>query len=61
MNVYIPAEFGGSDLSCMTSCVIAEELAYGCTGIQTALAVTDIGVHFEIMIFFSTSSEIEIS
>lgn len=44
LNLYIPAEFGGSDLDCMTGCVITEEFAYGCAGIQTALMITDIGV-----------------
>lgn len=31
-------------MSIMTSCMIAEELAYGCTGIMTALEASGLGV-----------------
>jgi acyl-CoA dehydrogenase len=43
INNHIPAEYGGTDLSVLTSCVIAEEMAWGCTGIQTALEATGLG------------------
>lgn len=36
-NNHIPADIGGNELNCITSCIIAEELAWGCTGIETAL------------------------
>lgn len=44
LNCHIPTQYGGLDLSCLTGCVIAEELAYGCTGIQAAMKVSEIGV-----------------
>lgn len=44
MNLYIPAEYGGPELDCLTGCVIGDELAYGCSGIATALMITDIAV-----------------
>jgi acyl-CoA dehydrogenase len=37
MNTHIPAEFGGLGLGVLEGCMITEELAYGCTGICTAL------------------------
>ncbi|XP_053956543.1 medium-chain specific acyl-CoA dehydrogenase, mitochondrial [Anastrepha ludens] len=43
MNNHIPADIGGMDLDCYTSCLIAEELAYGCTGIMTALEASALG------------------
>lgn len=44
MNNHIPADIGGMDIDCYTSCLIAEELAYGCTGIMTALEASGLGV-----------------
>ncbi|GAA5827120.1 hypothetical protein JCM11251_001125 [Rhodosporidiobolus azoricus] len=37
VNVHVPEEFGGAGLSVMSSSLVSEELAYGCTGIQTAI------------------------
>jgi acyl-CoA dehydrogenase len=37
MNVHIPSEYGGLGLGCFDGCLIAEELAWGCTGIGTAI------------------------
>jgi len=37
MNVHIPEEFGGLGLGVFESCLIAEEIASGCTGIGTAM------------------------
>lgn len=37
VNTHIPQEYGGLGLSTLSSCIISEELAYGCTGIQTAI------------------------
>ncbi len=36
LNTHIPSEYGGLGLGCLDSSLITEELAYGCTGIQTA-------------------------
>lgn len=44
LNCHVPAEFGGMDLSCVTDCIISEELSYGCTGINAAMKVSEIGV-----------------
>ncbi len=37
MNTHIPAEYGGLGLGVLEGCIITEELAYGCTGIATAM------------------------
>ncbi|GAA5915932.1 hypothetical protein JCM6882_000183 [Rhodosporidiobolus microsporus] len=37
VNVHVPEEYGGAGLSVMSSSIVSEELAYGCTGIQTAI------------------------
>lgn len=43
INNHIPSHVGGSDISVFMSCVMAEEMAWGCTGIQTALEATGLG------------------
>ena len=37
MNTHIPQEYGGLGLGVLDGCIITEELAYGCTGICTAM------------------------
>jgi acyl-CoA dehydrogenase len=37
MNVMVPADYGGLGLGALDSCIISEELAWGCTGIGTAM------------------------
>jgi acyl-CoA dehydrogenase len=37
MNTHIPAEYGGFGLGVLEGCLIAEEVAWGCTGIGTAM------------------------
>src|SRR6478752_8643314 len=37
MNTHVPQEFGGLGLGVLEGCIITEELAYGCTGIATAM------------------------
>jgi acyl-CoA dehydrogenase len=37
MNTHIPAEYGGMGLGVLDGIIITEELAYGCTGIATAM------------------------
>jgi len=37
MNTHVPPEYGGLGLGCFDGCMIAEELAWACTGIGTAL------------------------
>ncbi|KAM9687896.1 medium-chain specific acyl-CoA dehydrogenase, mitochondrial isoform 2-T3 [Trichechus inunguis] len=43
MNSHIPESCGGLGLEILDSCLISEELAYGCTGIQTALEGNTLG------------------
>lgn len=42
MNVHIPEEFGGAGLGVFESCLIAEEIASGCTGIGTAMEANNL-------------------
>jgi acyl-CoA dehydrogenase len=37
MNIHVPEEYGGPALSTLDGCLIQEELAWGCSGIQTSL------------------------
>lgn len=37
MNECLPQEFGGLGLGCLDSCLLIEEIAYGCPGIATSL------------------------
>lgn len=37
MNTHIPADYGGLGLGVLEGCLIAEEIAWGCTGIGTAM------------------------
>ncbi|XP_077412260.1 medium-chain specific acyl-CoA dehydrogenase, mitochondrial [Vanacampus margaritifer] len=43
MNGHIGEEYGGMGLSIFDNCLITEELAYGCTGIQTAIEANSLG------------------
>lgn len=44
MNLHIPKECGGPGMGLLDSCIISEELAYGCTGIQTAIEANNLAV-----------------
>ena len=37
INTHVPEEYGGLGLGCLEGVLIGEELAYGCTGIMTAM------------------------
>ncbi|MGE0397841.1 MAG: acyl-CoA dehydrogenase family protein [Kofleriaceae bacterium] len=43
MNIEIPAEYGGLGGSCVDNCLVQEEVAYGCTGINTSLSANSLG------------------
>lgn len=43
MNTHIPQEYGGLGLGILDACIVTEELAYGCTGIQTAIEANSLG------------------
>jgi acyl-CoA dehydrogenase len=42
MNVHIPEQFGGPALGLLDECVIAEEIAAGCTGMSTPMLVNNL-------------------
>jgi acyl-CoA dehydrogenase len=44
VNPTLPAEYGGSGLSDVDSSFITEELAYGCSGIQTSMTANTLGL-----------------
>uniref|UniRef100_A0A3Q2EBM9 Acyl-CoA dehydrogenase/oxidase N-terminal domain-containing protein n=1 Tax=Cyprinodon variegatus TaxID=28743 RepID=A0A3Q2EBM9_CYPVA len=44
VNGHIPQEYGGMGLSIFDACLITEELAYACTGMQTAMEANSLGV-----------------
>lgn len=44
LNGHVPQHCGGLELDVLTGCIIAEELAYGCTGMKTALEGSGLGV-----------------
>ncbi|CAH1391785.1 unnamed protein product [Nezara viridula] len=43
INTHIPQAYGGMAMGVFDGCLVAEELAYGCTGIATALEATGLG------------------
>src|SRR6185312_12411482 len=43
MNFGVPKEFGGPGLNILDTCLIGEELNYGCSGISNAIAANDLG------------------
>jgi acyl-CoA dehydrogenase len=38
MNCEVPEAYGGLGLSCLSHCLVMEEIAYGCAGVNTTLA-----------------------
>lgn len=42
MNVHVPDPFGGLELGTFEGCLIAEENAWGCTGISTAMEANNL-------------------
>lgn len=43
MNLHISEEYGGMGMGTLDGCLITEKLAYGCTGIMTALEANGLG------------------
>ncbi|XP_069863412.1 medium-chain specific acyl-CoA dehydrogenase, mitochondrial isoform X1 [Dipodomys merriami] len=43
INTHIPQSCGGLGLGTFDTCLITEELAYGCTGVQTAIEANSLG------------------
>jgi acyl-CoA dehydrogenase len=44
VNPTLPQEYGGAGLSDLDSSLITDELAYGCTGIQTSMTANTLGL-----------------
>ena len=44
VNATLPTEYGGAGLSDLDSIFITEELAYGCSGIQTSMTANTLGL-----------------
>lgn len=44
MNLSVPAEYGGLGVGHMEQVLVFEELAYGCTGIGTAISANDLAL-----------------
>jgi acyl-CoA dehydrogenase len=55
MNTMIPAEYGGLGLGCLDACIIAEETAWGCSGIGTAMEAN--GLAEAPLIMFGTDEQ----
>lgn len=53
LNCHIPQKYGGLELDSVTGSLIAEELSYGCAGIQAALKVSEIAVNTTSVILLS--------
>jgi acyl-CoA dehydrogenase len=49
----IPSEYGGVGLSSVESCIVTEEIAWGCSGIGTSIMCNDLG----LMPIISSGSE----
>src|SRR5216684_4834972 len=43
MNFGVPREFGGPGLGILDTCIIQEELNYGCSGISNSISANDLG------------------
>ncbi|KAK3932264.1 putative medium-chain specific acyl-CoA dehydrogenase, mitochondrial [Frankliniella fusca] len=43
LNNHIPADIGGLEMGVFDGCLIAEEFAYGCTGVKTAIEASGLG------------------
>jgi acyl-CoA dehydrogenase len=43
MNAEVPEEYGGVGLSCVDHCLVQEEIAFGCCGINTSLVANNLG------------------
>jgi len=43
MNIEIPEAYGGLGGTCLDNCLVQEEVAYGCSGINTSLSANSLG------------------
>lgn len=47
----IPQEYGGLGLSLLEICMVGERLAYGCSGITTAMNANELGKYIKLLIY----------
>ena len=43
MNIEVPEAYGGLGGTCLDNCLVQEEVAFGCTGINTSLSANSLG------------------
>src|SRR6476660_8740479 len=43
MNIEVPEAYGGLGGSCLDNCLVQEEVAFGCSGINTSMAGNSLG------------------
>src|SRR6476660_9037579 len=43
MNIEVPTDYGGVGLGCFEHCLVLEEIAYGCAGVNTTFAANMLG------------------
>src|ERR1700759_4650505 len=43
MNIEIPEAYGGLGGTCLDNCLVQEEVAFGCSGINTSLSANSLG------------------
>lgn len=55
LNTMIPAEYGGLGLGCLDACILSEEIAWGCTGIGTAMEANQLAI--SPVILFGTEAQ----
>ena len=61
MNTHIPEAYGGLGLSVLDCALISEQLAYGCTGIQTAAEANGLAVLFTDFLETNSCSKRQLS
>ena len=44
VNTRIPTEYGGLGLSVLDSCIVTEEISWGCSGMGTSMMANDLGL-----------------
>ena len=55
MNTMVPADYGGLGLGCLGACILSEEIAWGCTGIGTAMEANQLAT--APLIMFGTEEQ----
>ncbi|TXD40836.1 acyl-CoA dehydrogenase [Lujinxingia vulgaris] len=55
LNTMVPAEYGGLGLGALEACILSEEMAWGCTGIGTAMEANQLAT--APLIMFGTDEQ----